>query len=101
MTIQLQPPVALAAAYPIRLVSFLSSLGSTLTSPTVSLRAEEGPQKRGGVLSVTLGAQAGPETRDWGAGLPEGRGGVSGREEWRKGKRKSENRTEWKAGGRL
>ena len=70
MTIQLQPPVALTAAYPIRLVSFLSIPGLH-PNPSNSVPAcrGRGPRKEEGVLSVTLGREGGPETRDWGPEL--------------------------------
>lgn len=48
MTIQLQPPVAIAAAYPIRLVSFLFFPGLPLTPSKSPCVQGEGPWEGGG-----------------------------------------------------
>lgn len=66
MTIQLQPPVAFAAAYPIRLVSFLFIPGlHPIPSNSLPACRGWGHRKEEGVLSFTLGREGRPETRDW------------------------------------
>lgn len=64
MTIQLQPPVAIAAAYPIRLVSFPLLPGLHLIPSKSPCVQREGPQKGGGVLSVTVGREGRQESRE-------------------------------------
>lgn len=98
MTIQLQPPVALAADYPIRLVSFLFIPGlHPIPSNSLPACRGRGRRKEEGVLSVTLEREGRPY-EGLAAGTVGGRGGVSGREEWRSGKRKRENGWSGKTG---
>lgn len=84
MTIQPQPPVAMTAAYPIRLVFFLFHPTSSKSLPVCMGRGS-----REGGLRVT---RARGKTRIEGlaGGTVGGRSGVSGGEDWRSGKRKRE-----------